>query len=121
MNTKLKIMNSIDLAKRAGYTLIKEDWGDLSAMCVCVMGCVIWAEGMNFTDHIPDNVIAASKILNVSTEWIDSFIDGFDGNGTALNAQNSAAWIMGEEVCFQTEPISSSEFWTQKMGAHHAS
>jgi hypothetical protein len=114
MEIKQKILDSIKWAQEnLGFTLISEDWGDTTKMCTCAMGCVLLKnnpQDMVIIESKGENVAEAAEILGVNEKWVSSFIDGFDGNGTANSSENPGAFALGEQVAKETNPISHGEF-----------
>src|ERR1700679_3678427 len=103
MSIRETILNSIKYVRETiGYTLISEEWGSSNSKCACAIGCVLIQNDpkqINFTDL----AARASKILNVSEIWVDSFIDGFDGIGKAECASVPEAWNMGYSIATETK------------------
>jgi len=109
MSVKQKILDSIKYAREElGFTLISEDWGDVSAKCACALGCVLLQDDPKdgVQSKPKDNCSKAATLLGVNSKWIDCFIDGFDANGSALTAPNAEAWELGLEIAKETKPIS---------------
>lgn len=98
---KSKILTAIEFAEGKGYTLITDEWGDEKMKCACALGCVAVANGLNITEDTTD----MSRILEVSDDWIISFVDGFDNNGIADGAADPKAWKMGQEIREHTNPM----------------
>lgn len=112
---KKTILYSIEQTKnKLGYTLISEDWGSSLDKCTCAMGCVLLAdtdENADLLDDPSEAAEAAANILGVKQDWITSFIDGYDGNGTSKGAEVPEAWLMGQEVAAETKPITHAQFF----------
>lgn len=104
---KEKILADIAEAQKEGYTLIMEDWGSYVSKCACPLGCVNVVAG-NRPDSEEDGGV--SRILDVDQTWINSFIDGYDDNGSAKGATNPIAWKMGAEIRSETNPITYGQF-----------
>lgn len=104
---KEKILADIEAAKEKGYTLIADSWGDGKHKCACALGCVNVISG-----HDPDNEDGGGVeiTLQVSADWITSFIDGYDSNGIMSAATVPAAWKMGQEIRQETQPLPLAEF-----------
>lgn len=103
---KKKILDSISKAESKGYTLITDDWGSGKEKCACPISCVLVANDQPISIQLDD----AARILGVSQNWIQSFADGFDGNGNAKMAHEPDAWSLGEEIRKETKPIPYSTF-----------
>jgi len=106
---KAKILADIAAAKEKGYVVVIHDWGSNLHKCACALGCVAVSRGLS-----PEEGDMA-EILEVSQEWVSSFIDGFDNNGYAAGALDPEAWKIGEEVRQETQPIPYDDFMNQKM------
>lgn len=112
MNIKKKILDSIKQMRAQGYTLISEDWGNTKEKCACAMSCVIlsnnpkdgWLLGSS------DSAQTAADVLEVNWDWIDSFLDGYDGNGDSKGARVKEAWEIGAEVAKEAKPITLTDF-----------
>lgn len=104
---KKDILTSIKKAQEMGYTLICEDWGNDTNKCACAIGCLFVVEGKNPNEGDP---YQAANILDVSEDWIASFIDGFDANGIAIGASNPEAWKLGAEMRKELKPIPLDKF-----------
>jgi hypothetical protein len=106
---KKMILDSIAYSrKELGFTLISEDWGAAERKCTCAIGCVLLKDKPEDTVRIEANkerYVAAAEILGVNEVWIDTFIEGFDGNGTADQSANAEAWELGFEIAKETKPI----------------
>lgn len=104
---KKKILDAVvHVRKNMGFTLISEDWGDASHKCACPMSCIILksdADGMVASPA--ENATKAAQLLGVPEKWVDCFIEGFDGNGTADGSAVPEAWTIGNEVAKETKPI----------------
>src|SRR5271166_1683897 len=102
MDIKNKILESIKYATdELGYTLISEDWGTATHKCACPMGCVLLQDNPKDVVRIEDsqdNETSAAEILGVDLKWITSFIDGYDGNGSAGGSEAPEAWKMGDSI-----------------------
>lgn len=111
---KEKIMKSITFAqKELGFTLCKEDWGMAHLKCTCAMGCVLLQQKPKEQTCIEDfqgNPAKVAEILGVSEMWVDEFIEGFDGNGSAKEAKIPQAWELGAEIAKETNPTFFSEY-----------
>jgi hypothetical protein len=107
---KDKILQSIADTQKQGYTLVCDEWGSTVSKCACAFGCVLVSYGM-VLDSSPKtkDLEEVSKMLNVSLDWIYSFIDGFDGNGFEQAATIPDAWLLGQEIRQQTLPIEEGE------------
>lgn len=104
---KQKILDSIKFVRETlGYTLVSDEWGFHQNKCACGLGCVIAKDN-------PDNlgtsdakmVEKIQELLGVDEPWVDSFIEGFDGNGSSDQAKVPAAWDMGRDIAKETKPI----------------
>jgi hypothetical protein len=109
MNIKKNILDSIAFSrKELGFTLVSEDWGQAEHKCTCAIGCVLLKDKPEDTARIEANkerYNAAAEILGVDDVWIDSFIEGFDANGTSVSSANPEAWELGFEIAKETKPI----------------
>ncbi len=109
MKLKKKILDSIKYARdELDFTLISEEWGNAEHKCACAIACVLLKDNPKDTVRIEaekERYIAAAEILGVDVGWIDCFIEGFDGNGTAEQSANSEAWELGFEIAKETSPI----------------
>ena len=104
---KEKILASIETAKQKGYTLVSEEFGDESSKCACALGCVAVANGFQISENLKD----VAGVLQVSDQWINSFIYGFDGIGWASGAEDPDAWKMGQDIASETKPVSYQQFF----------
>jgi len=106
---KKKILNSIKYAREElGFTLVSEDWGNLEHKCACALGCVLVQDDPKNADRLGSSTLAAASvalILDVSDKWVDSFMEGFDGNGNADQTVEPEAWEMGSAIAKETKPI----------------
>lgn len=106
---KQKILDSIKFAQEElKYTLVSDEWGAKEYKCACALGCVLAQNNpdnlaLNGTDKL--RITKAEELLSVSEEWIDSFIEGFDGNGVSDTAKVPGAWEMGFAIAKETKPI----------------
>jgi hypothetical protein len=108
-NLKKKILDSIKYAREElDFALISEEWGNAEHKCTCAMGCVLLKDNPKDTVRIEadkERCAAAAEILGVDEKWVDCFIEGFDGNGTAEQSANPEAWEMGWAIAKETNPI----------------
>lgn len=108
-NLKKKILDSIKYAREEmGFTLVSEDWGNFEHKCTCALGCVLVKDDPKDTDRLDSSTLAAvsaANILEVSEKWVESFLDGFDNNGTAEQSAEPDAWNMGLAIAKETKPI----------------
>jgi hypothetical protein len=103
---KKKILDAIAQVRVKGYTLVCEDWGDPLHECACPMAAVIHTNQPDkFMASPTENVVTAAKILGVSEDWVDSFIEGYDGYGDPNVAKVPEACKMGQEIRKETKPI----------------
>lgn len=104
---KQKILDSIKyVTEELKYTLVSDEWGLPAQKCACALGCVIAKDNednLGQTDVI--NYTKAKELLGVEEDWLDSFIEGFDGNGTSDQTKVPGAWEMGREIAKETKPI----------------
>ena len=107
---KEKILADIAAAREKGYTLIQDGWGSERERCACALGCINVAGGLDPNEEEDGGV---ANILMVDQHWINSFIDGFDNNGSARGAIVPEAWQLGSDVRRETNPISYGEFVDQ--------
>lgn len=103
---KQKMLDSIDQARKAGYTLVQGDWGDERMKCACAIGCVYVAANQTINYHYGQ----ASALLGVDEGWVSSFINGFDQIGEAEYARDKQAWSLGDEMRLLTHPIDYQAF-----------
>lgn len=103
---KARIINSIAIAEGKGFTLINGEWGSEVRKCACPISCVLVAEGKRITEFAGD----LAQLFSVSENWIISFVDGFDGNGTSMMAHDSDAWKLGEEIRHSTKAINYEDY-----------
>jgi hypothetical protein len=104
---KQKILDSIKHAREElKYTLVSDEWGHPEHKCACALGCVIAQDNPdNLCLTTSDNFNMVQELLEVDESWIDSFIEGFDGNGGSKDSKVPAAWDMGREIAVETKPI----------------
>ena len=103
---KQKILDAITKVRALGYTLVCEDWGDPFHECACPMAAIIHVTNPDdFSASPSENVTKVASILGVDEKWVDCFIEGFDGNGTADGSAVPEAWKIGSEVNKETKPI----------------
>lgn len=118
MDIKQVILDSIKWTRETlGWTLISEDWGTANNKCTCAMGCVLLKHNPEDTVIIEEereNATVAAELLEVSELWVDSFIDGFDGNGTAAMCKVPEAWDLGWEIAKETKPLAHGKFLEMK-------
>lgn len=76
MNLIKEIEDSIVHAKKEGYILISENWGDEKHKCACALSCVLVKNKVKLNeDEARTNVYS---LLNVNEAWVEAFISGFD-------------------------------------------
>ncbi len=104
---KQKILDSIKFVRgELKYTLISDEWGLPANKCACALGCVLVKDNPdNLGLSDVKNAVKAQELLGVDEPWIDSFIEGFDGNGTSDQTKVPGAWEMGREIAKETKPI----------------
>ena len=103
---KKKILDSIKYAKEHGYTLVSEEWGSTEHKCACALGCVLMADSPeNLDDTDAKRAVKAAELLGVTERWIDTFTEGFDGNGNSVDAAEHEAWDMGNAIAKEMKPI----------------
>ncbi len=66
-----KIENGISKSLLQGYQLVKGTWGDMSCNQICPLSALN-PKCINSSQY-------AAKYLNVSVNWVESFIEGYDG------------------------------------------
>lgn len=103
MNIKQKIVDCIkDATENLGYKLVEGKWGNNDNKCACALGCVLATSNVNsgfISDDPEDNKEYAAKILNVSSEWVECFISGFDGDSESnIEISHRDAYDMGIQV-----------------------
>lgn len=104
---KQKILQDIARAEKDGFTVIADDWGNQDMRCSCPLGCVNLSNGTRPEDQFDGGV---RSLLDVDDNWIQSFIDGFDGNGQADGSRVPEAWMMGQEIRQETKAIDYTDF-----------
>jgi hypothetical protein len=104
---KAKILEDIAAAKAQGFTLVSENWGDRHMKCACPLGCVNLVLGSYPEFQEEGGVMLA---LGVDDTWINSFIDGYDGNGEAKGSRVPDAWQIGAEIREELKPIPYDQF-----------
>jgi hypothetical protein len=114
MDIKQTILDSIKwTTETLGFTLVSEDWGNATHQCTCAMGCVLLKndpKDVVLIEEERENSKKAAELLGVTEEWIDSFIDGFDGNGTAEMCKIPESWTMGYAVSKETAPVVYTDY-----------
>ena len=103
------ILDSIAFVrKELGFTLVSEDWGSATHKCACALSCVLLKDDPKDTVRVESGreaYLKAAELLGTDEDWVDSFIDGFDSNGTAAGASDDEAWELGFEIAKATKPI----------------
>lgn len=107
---KQKVLDSIQSSLEQGYTIVKGNWGDTDMHCTCAMGCVLIQNEVDDLRDDTSNFEAIQKLLNVSETWLSSFLDGFDGLGERVWANESEAWDLGKEVSEKYSPVEFDKF-----------
>ena len=115
MNSKHKILDSIETVINTwGWTLISEDWGNNDFRCACPLGCLLINEETKYKDvrlEVPmGHTLKVAELLEVSTAWVNCFMDGFDGDGTGDDAPEPEAWNIGQEIAKEFEPLTYIQF-----------
>lgn len=112
MDIEQTIRQSIEHAKKNGFTLVHQDWGSLDSKCACPMGCVILqADDTNdILDDAPQASVQAAKLLHVSDTWVDSFTAGFDGEDLHEATHVKNAFEMGQKLRQELSPQDYFEF-----------
>lgn len=109
MDIKKKILDSIKFTREElGFTLVSEEWGSANRKCACALGCVLLKDDPKDTVRIEANkerYIKAAEILEVSEQWLDAFIEGFDNSGSAVDSALPEAWDVGFAVAKASKPI----------------
>lgn len=112
-NIKQTIVDSIKYTTDTlGWTLIKEDWGLAKHKCTCALGCVLLKhnpQDVVILEEDRENTAAAADVLGVTSAWVDAFIEGFDGSGTAEQSKEPEAWKLGAEIAQDTDPPTLEE------------
>ena len=118
MTIKAKILENIRYAQeKMGYTLISDDWGNSEERCADAIACVIRVNDPDDSvviDGTPEDVEAAATILGVSVDWVESFLDGYDRNGSSKLASVPEAWTIGHEVSIECNPMPYMQFICEK-------
>lgn len=105
---KIRILKDIETARAAGITLISEDYGSVHNKCMCALGCVVFSPTKSASlSQLEEHI---QEIFDVSYDWVISFTDGFDANGTAKGASVPEAWKLGKEIAKETAPMTYTEF-----------
>src|SRR5512142_1746799 len=95
---KNKIVAGIKYAtEKVGFKLIQGDWGNKEARCACALGCVLIANDHGICDDSDQNEFEAAHVLDVSQEWVQNFISGFD-NELEANVTDEKAFELGKEI-----------------------
>ena len=118
MDTKQQIIDSIDyVTSQLGWHLVSEDWVNVKHKCACAIGCVLVKNHSQDIDivNMDNPSVEAAKLLGVTTAWINSFTDGFDGNGSAAMALIPEAWLMGFDISRETKPITWGQFFKKYL------
>ena len=119
MEIKQLILDSIKwTVNTLGWTLISDDWGNANDKCTCAMGCVLLKDNPQdvvIIEEERENASKVAELLGVSELWVDSFINGFDGNRTFESSKLPEAWAMGAELAKETKPITHFNFLEAKM------
>lgn len=115
------IRSSIEYAtKELGFTLVYSDWGNNNLACACPMGCVVVKIDPNTLQNgnYQEEVLAA-QTLGVSTDWIYSFIVGFDNSGHhQLQGQIvPEAKELGQKIFDEFNPTDYFEVMKQKLSS----
>jgi hypothetical protein len=114
MDIKQKIIDSIKWAQdNLNFTLVSDDWGTVNNKCTCAMGCVLLKndpKDLVIIEYLRDTGRKAAEILGVSEVWVESFTDGFDGNGRSDTASEPKAFLLGAEIAAETFPIPYVDF-----------
>jgi len=106
---KDKIISNIKYAQERGFTLISDDWGGESSKCACALGCVLIANEQMVSNDPEDNALTAAALLGTSEDWINNFLNGFDGKQIHISTRHQDAWKLGLEIRNETKPFSYSE------------
>jgi hypothetical protein len=102
---KNRIVKAIELVtKEMNYELIKKDWGNEDAKCACALGCVLVATDQGISPDAENNGYTVGEVLNVTEDWVDSFIAGFDGVESTMPPVVSSAFQLGQEIATQFNP-----------------
>jgi hypothetical protein len=107
---KKMILDGIEAAKKLHFTVVDEDWGETDLHCACAIGCLLVANNVDDLSNANECFKKATEILNVSDDWVQSFIDGFDDNGVAKIATDPEAWTIGHEIRKEVQPIAMSHY-----------
>jgi hypothetical protein len=104
---KQKILEAIKHTREElEYTLVSDEWGSSTYKFACALGCVLAKYNPNNLDlGGNENFRMVQELLGVDEKWVDSFIEGFDGNGTSDQAKVPGAWEMGFAIAKETKPI----------------
>jgi hypothetical protein len=114
MDVKQTILDAIKYTSRElGWTLISGNWGDVDQKCTDALGCLLIKDNPEDIDIIEEhleNAEKAAELLEVSEEWIESFLEGYDDVGFASAAKVPEAWTIGEEIRLETSPFPYEEY-----------
>lgn len=86
MNLVQLLENAIEKSIANGYLLVCGTWGFPYYKFICPLSAI---DPKNITSQN-----SAVKYLKVSNEWIESFINGFDGHGSR-SSQDLSAYYLG--------------------------
>lgn len=112
---KDRIVNGINYTTgKLGFKLVKEDWGSKQQKCTCAMGCVLLHNDHGIaSDDCDQNEVEAAHVLGVQTDWINSFIAGYDGcekeDSTRSYILDEGAFEIGKEIAAQYNPPTLSD------------
>lgn len=79
-----EIEKAISAAKFQGFTLVYGTWGSYNSGLICPLSAINPQKIKSFQD--------ASIELNLSEEWVESFVNGFDGHGPGKKIIWEAYW-----------------------------
>lgn len=100
---KNKIIADIKFAQDIlGITLISDEWGNKNTKCACALGCVLLVNHDAVYDDPEENGQAIASILDVSEDWVNNFLNGFDGKAIHISTRFQEAWKLGLEIRNET-------------------
>lgn len=95
LQIKETIVKGIEIAtKEKGYSLVRGAWGTNPHKCACALGCLLIA---NDKDPAVAPFNQLKEILDVSPEWLNEFVQGFDGL-TMVPSNIEEARKLGEDI-----------------------
>lgn len=105
-----KIISNIKSAQEKGITLVTDSWGSKNTKCACPLGCVLIANEQIISNDEEDNAETVAELLDVSEEWVDSFISGFDATPSNADTDNDEAWQLGFIIRSETNLTNHTDY-----------